>query len=124
MLNPEFVTVEAGGENFAGFESVQVSASIKEAARTFKLETTERPGQFKFPPGTPMVIRANGDLLCDGYCNLFEPSGDAGQHQISVSGRSRAQDVIDSSADTETTGPPPAQTQTPPDRYASTRAPP
>lgn len=102
MLNPEFVTVEADGIPYTGFESVQVSASIKEAARTFKVETTERPGQYKFPPGTHIAIRANGDLLCDGYVNRFEPSGDATSHKITISGRSKSQDAIDSSADTET----------------------
>lgn len=102
MLNPEFVTVTAGGMVYSGFESIEVSASIKEAARTFKVETTERPGQFNFPPGTAISISANGDLLCEGYVNRFKPSGDATKHKITIEGRSKSQDVIDSSADTET----------------------
>lgn len=102
MLNPEYVTIEADGLVYTGFESVSVSASIKEAARTFKIDTTERPGQFKFPPGTHIAIRANGDLMCDGYVNRFEPKGDAEKHGITISGRSKSQDAIDSSADTPT----------------------
>lgn len=102
MLNPEFVEIATPGGIFAGFESVEVSASIKEACRTFKIETTERPGQFKFPPGTPIRISANGDLLADGYVNKYDPSGDEKSHKISISGRSKSQDFVDSSADTET----------------------
>ena len=101
MLNPELVLVHAGGETFGGWESAQVTASIKEASRTFKLETTERPGQFKFPPGTPISITANGDLLCDGYVNEYEPSGDAESHKICITGRSGSQDVVDCAADTD-----------------------
>lgn len=101
MLNPEFVTVVAGGGVYSGFESVEVTASIKEACRSFSIETTERPGAFNFPPGTPIQILANGDLLVDGYVNQYKPSGDATSHKITISGRSKGQDVVDCGADHE-----------------------
>lgn len=102
MLNPEFIVVEADGGQFSGFESVEVTASIKEACRSFKLTTTEHPGDFKFPPGTAIRITSNGDLLVDGYVNKYEPSGDDKKHKITISGRSKSQDFVDSDADTET----------------------
>lgn len=99
MLNPEFVTVVADGIVYSGFEKVEVKASIKEACRTFTIETTERPGQFSFPPGTAIQILSNGNLLVDGFVNQYRPSGDAETHRISISGRSKGQDFVDSSAD-------------------------
>ena len=101
-LNPEFVTVAAGGSLYDGWERVEVTASMKEAARTFKLDTTEHSTVFastwNFPPGTPVQILANGSLLLDGYVNEYAPQGDAENHTVSVSGRGKGQDFIDSSA--------------------------
>lgn len=98
MLNQEFVTAVAGGVVYTGWESMKVTASIKEAVRTFKLETTEQVGQFNFPPGTPIQIYANGSLMVDGYVNVYQPSGDAGDHKVTVSGRGKGQDAVDCAA--------------------------
>lgn len=99
MLNPEIITVVAGGAIYTGWERVQVSAGIDQAARDFTLETTERIGEWKFPPGTPVQIYANDDLLVDGYVNAYEASGDANSHRIAIRGRGKGQDIIDSSAE-------------------------
>lgn len=93
-LNPEYITVNG----FAGWESVQISASMRKAAREFQVSTTERLGEFTWPPGTPVVITANGDLMVDGYVNRYQPSFDANSHKINVSGRSAAQDFVDCAA--------------------------
>ena len=102
MLNPEYITVVAGGMTYSGWTRVQVTAAIDEAARTFSLETTERIGEWKFPPGTPIEIKANGDLLVSGYTNSYEASGEAESHRISIRGRGKGQDIIDSSAEHHT----------------------
>jgi prophage tail gpP-like protein len=101
MLNDEIITVVAGGIPYTGWERVQVSAGIDEAARSFSLETTERIGEWSFPPGTPLQIFANEDLLLDGYVNNYEASADATSHRITIKGRSRSQDLVDSSAEHE-----------------------
>jgi prophage tail gpP-like protein len=102
MLNEEIITVLAGGVTYSGWERVQVSAGLDDAARSFTLETTERLGEWSFPPGTPVQIFANGDLLLNGYVNAYEASADATSHRISIKGRSRSQDLIDSSAEHDT----------------------
>ena len=102
MLNDEFITVVAGGLQFSGWERVQVTAGLDQAARAFSLETSERIGEWKFPPGTPIAIFANGDLLVDGYVNAYEASADASSHRISIRGRSKSQDLVDSSAEHDT----------------------
>ncbi len=99
MLNVEVVTIVAGGAPYDEWERMTVTAALNDATRTFTIETTERPGSFRFPPGTPVQIRANGDLLVDGYVNAYEASGDAKSHKISIKGRSKGQDFVDSSAE-------------------------
>ena len=98
MLNPEYVTARVGGRDYDGWESVTIDAAINEATRTFTLETTEFPGEWNFPPSTPIEIRSNGDLFVAGYTNRFSPKGDARNHGITISGRGKGQDFVDCAA--------------------------
>ncbi len=102
MLNPEIVTVVAGGMVYTGWEKVTVTAGIKQAAREFTLETTERPGAWNFPPGTPAQVLSNGDLLAAGFVNDYSGHVEAKSHRITIRGRSKSQDLVDSSAEHET----------------------
>ena len=99
MNNREEITVIAGGHRYRGFEDVHVRAAINEAARNFQIKTTESPGEFRFPCGTPIQILANGDLTLDGYVNLYSPSGDEKTHTIGLQGRGKGQDFIDCAPD-------------------------
>lgn len=99
MLNDEYVTVVAGGRIYTGWEKVQVTASLKEAARTFTLETTEHPGEWNFKPGTPIDILANGDLMVRGYVNSYIANVDKSTHVVRIQGRGKGQDYVDSAAE-------------------------
>lgn len=101
-LNVEQVTVQAGGQTYDEWEDVSINYALNEAARSFTLRGTERPGQFRFPPGTPIKILANGTLILDGYVNKYNPAGDATGHTVTIAGRSKSQDFIDSSAQHDT----------------------
>lgn len=102
MLNVERIEITAGGARYDEWEKVSVIAAIDEAVRQFSIETTERSGSFRFPPGTPVTITANGELVVDGFTNAYEASADAKTHRISIRGRSKGQDFVDSSADHST----------------------
>lgn len=101
-LNPELVFVIADGVPFGGWEKVQISASMRQECREFMLQTTERStpfiSEFNFPPGTPIQIVANGDIVIDGYVNRYRPKGNATSHSVTIQGRSVAQDIVDCSA--------------------------
>lgn len=102
-MGPEFVTVAAGGSRWTAFESVEATASYKEAARSFKLEIAAESGPvatfWTFKAGTPVDIFLNADLACAGYVDRYQPQlGEHDTAKIAVSGRSRAQDFIDSAA--------------------------
>lgn len=100
--NVEKISVLAGGHSYEEWEQVTVSYAINEATRSFTLRGTERPGQWRFPPGTPVTILANGEVVLVGYVNRYQPEGDARIHTVTISGRSKSQDFIDNSAVHET----------------------
>jgi prophage tail gpP-like protein len=101
-MNEEYVTVVAGGGIYSGFEKVQVRAGIDQASRSFGIQTTEMAigfgSSYNFPPGTPIQILANGDLLLNGFVNMYRPVFDKHKHHVEIEGRCRAQDWVDSSA--------------------------
>lgn len=102
-MGPEFVTVKANGKEWTAFKRVQVRASFTEAARTFQIEIAAEatPGEAAaaFRAGTLIEIEFSGDLVFTGYVDRYQPKlGHHNQAEISVSGRSKSQDAIDSSA--------------------------
>src|SRR5579885_35596 len=101
-MGEELVTVVAGGGRWTGFKKVTVSRKFSHAAGSFTLEIAEELGPATagvFLPGTPIEILANGSLLLAAYVDRFQPKlGEHNQASATVSGRSKGQDFIDSSA--------------------------
>lgn len=106
-MGPEFVTLLAGGMQWSGFEKVMVRAAFTESARTFNVTIAAEPvpsvAAWAFKAGTAVDILFNGALACRGYVDRYQPRlGEHSQAQIMVSGRSKGQDMIDSSAEHST----------------------
>ncbi|GJE54584.1 phage baseplate assembly protein [Methylobacterium thuringiense] len=101
-MSDEFVTVSVGGTNYSAFESMSVTAAFDQAARSFDLTIAAEFGKAGtaavFKAGAALEIRTNGDLLLKGYVDHFKPSLGPDTYTIGVSGRSKSQDAIDSSA--------------------------
>lgn len=98
-----FITVAAGGGLWRAFERVMVRASFQEAARSFQLEVAAEPGAaataWMFKAGTQVDILSNGSLMCHGFVDRYQPR--LREHDtaiVTISGRSKSQDYIDSSA--------------------------
>lgn len=97
-MGTEHVKIVVGALEFSNWEKVEVTAAINEACRTFSVETTERPGEWAFPPGTPVSVLAGLSLLVTGYVNHYHSSGDAKSHNVSIRGRGKGQDFVDCAA--------------------------
>jgi prophage tail gpP-like protein len=102
-MGPEIVTVSAGGSNFVSFKTFELTAAFKDAARSFHLVIAAEAGPlataWALGAGVPVSISLSGDLAFTGYVDRYKPSIE--EHKkadIAVSGRSKAQDFIDSSA--------------------------
>lgn len=98
-MSTEFVELIAGGFRWSAWDQIEITAAINEACRSFGVKTSERPGQFAFPPGTPVQVLATGTLVLDGYVNTYQSSGEKTAHDISIAGRSKGQDFVDCSGD-------------------------
>lgn len=97
------VTVSAGGRLWTAWRRVMVRASFKSAARSFQIEAAAEGGpsatKWTFKAGTLVEIMFDGKLACRGYVDRYQPK--LGHHdtaEITISGRSKSQDFIDSSA--------------------------
>jgi prophage tail gpP-like protein len=102
-MGPELVTVLANGAPWTAFRRVMVRASFKEAARSFHLDIAAEPGASAtnavFRAGTSIDILFNGVPVLRGYVDRKKPHlNEHDKAEIAVSGRAKAQDMIDSSA--------------------------
>ncbi|WP_243368860.1 phage baseplate assembly protein [Microvirga solisilvae] len=99
---PEIVTVMVGSDRYTSWKRVLISASIREAARSFHLEVAAETGApataRQFKAGAEVDISANNDRLLIGYVDRYQPRIEAGSAGITITGRSKAADLIDSSA--------------------------
>jgi prophage tail gpP-like protein len=103
VLNSETVTVLANGMQWTAWKSVNVMASFKHAARSFSIVAAAEPGgsatAWTFKAGTQIDILFNGDLVCRGFVDRYQPKRRGhSAAEIVISGRSKSQDYIDSSA--------------------------
>lgn len=102
-MGDEFVTVIANGAQWSAWRRVTVRASFQDAARSFQIEAAAEPGgaatAWTFKAGTQIDILFNGSLACRGYVDRYQPQlGEHNLAEVTISGRSRSQDLIDSSA--------------------------
>jgi len=96
------ITLAANGKQYSAWESISVTASIAEAARSFSIELAEDDltlieDPHWIAPGDHVDIFADGILILSGYVNEYKASFSATSHTVTVTGRSKAQDAIDCS---------------------------
>lgn len=103
MPSEEIVTVNCGGQQFRAWQHVSISAAIKEAARAFRLEVVAELGAAEtfqvFKAGAEVEILFNSDLVLKGYVDRYQPRISHNDAMITISGRSKSADLIDSAAE-------------------------
>lgn len=96
------VTIVAGGRRVSGWTEVTISGGLDQMPASFSLGMTERyPGEaadLVLNPGDPCTILLGGDVVMQGYINRTPRHLGTKQHDITVEGRSRCQDLVDCSA--------------------------
>jgi prophage tail gpP-like protein len=96
----EIVTLVVGGKRLSGFQEVNVTRSMEQAAIAFGLQATNpawHEDAWALRVGAEVELYSNGTLLCRGYIDTYEADHDAeaGQHDVRVSGSSKAADALD-----------------------------
>ncbi len=99
----EELTIKTGGQALGGWQRVRVTRGVELCPSHFDLELTERfPGQAGkavVADGAACTVALSGDLVLTGYIDRYMPSYDKHQHRVRLVGRSRPQDIVDSSID-------------------------
>lgn len=102
MADPNLLTLRVGGQLFAGWKAVNIRAGIEQMAGTYELAITERwpqqPKDWVIPPGELCEVLIGDDVVISGYVDAVAVTYDANTHDIKVTGRDRAGDLVDCSA--------------------------
>jgi prophage tail gpP-like protein len=97
------VTLTIGGQAISGWTDIRITQGIERLPSDFSVGLTERyPGELAqviTKPGAPCVVEVGQDVVITGYVDRFVPSLSAGQHSITVTGRSKCQDLVDCAAE-------------------------
>ena len=105
-MGVEILRVVVGGMAYTSWEGATIRAALNEAARSFSLRVALEGGgaatAWTFKAGAAVSIYANGDLMLTGYVDRYQPSLDGKRIEATITGRSKAADAIDSSAEHDT----------------------
>jgi len=91
------------GERYSGWKSIRLSRGVERAVSDFTLSVSEkwplfeRPEPWQIAPGSKCEIYIDNELILTGYTDSYQPKVDATSHAVTVSGRSKTMDFIDSS---------------------------
>lgn len=95
----EIVTLTVGGQRLGGFQEVNITRSMEQAAIAFALRATNpswHPDAWALRLGAEVELHTSGTLLCRGFIDTYEADhGEGAQHEVRISGRSKAADAID-----------------------------
>lgn len=96
------VMLSVDGKDWGGWKSYRVGLGMQQLAGTFDLQLTERwAGQSvrrEIPEGAPCTLHYDGELLITGYIDRVNPTYNAQDHSVSISGRDKTCDLVDCSA--------------------------
>lgn len=101
QITDDTLTIQIGTRRFGGWQSVRVSRGIERMPSDFELQVTERSpngGIVAVMPGDPCIVRIGNDVVVTGYLDRYNASIAPGEHQISLVGRSKCEDLVDCAA--------------------------
>lgn len=94
------VTLSVNGKDYAGWKTMDVTLSMENLAGGFSLGVSEKwpNGQRDIKPGDACAVKMNGQTVITGYVDDTDVSFDATTHELTVTGRDKAGDLVDCSA--------------------------
>lgn len=96
------VTLTVNGTVYGGWKTIRITLSLENLSGVFELGISEKwPGQtvpWGIRYGDDCTLKIGNDLILSGYVDEIQINYDKENHGITVSGRDKAGDLIDSSA--------------------------
>jgi prophage tail gpP-like protein len=101
LPNAEDLSIKSAGQTLGGWTMVRVSRSVEAYPSQFMVQLTERyPGQASkivLTPGVSCTVSLGRDLVITGYIDRVMATISAAQHDVVIIGRSKTEDLVDSS---------------------------
>jgi len=98
----DLVTLKLGGQIHGGWTEVAIESSLTSVSDSFTVSITDLyPGQqasFAVAAGNPCSLAIGDTTLITGYVNDVDISYDAASHRVTLRGRDKTGDLVDSSA--------------------------
>jgi prophage tail gpP-like protein len=96
------------GEEYSGWKSLRITRSLENATSDFEVTVSERwlfrDQAWQIFPGSTCELYMEGEIVLTGYIDAYRPKYSATSHDVTVSGRSKTCDFVDSSVLFETDG--------------------
>ena len=91
------ITIKVNGVELSGFKSSTVTSSMETVSSAFSFSATAQPGQdYPIKAGDEVTVDIDGTTRVTGFVDAVAVSYSANSHTISISGRDRLADLIDS----------------------------
>lgn len=96
------ISIAAAGQTVSGWQSVKISRGLERGPSSFTVGLTEKyPGvatEIALRPGEPIDVLIGSELVMRGYVDRYASGISENTHQVSITGRSISQDLVDCSA--------------------------
>lgn len=94
------ITLEVNGQQYTQFKSASVQLRLDALTNTFGFEATSEDGNpLPFRGGEACKINVDGELILTGVIEIVSVSYSSTSHNISISGRDKTGDLLDSTLD-------------------------
>lgn len=101
------ITIDIDNQTYTGWESIEVYDDIEQLGNNFTL-TTNIPTETNLviKKGQAIIIKIDGETLLTGYVDRVRKREDANSSQVTVIGRDKVSDFVDSRVSNKTFTPP------------------
>lgn len=93
--------LKVNGQKYVGWKRMSLSESLEQVFKSFEFTMADRwPGQeinLPLRPGLACEVVLEGERVLTGYIDNAEPDIDAENHEVTISGRDKTQDLVDCS---------------------------
>jgi len=91
------ISISVNGQAFENFTSASVSIALDSISGSFNFTAVSTKGQLlPFRNGDACQILVDGEAVIDGFIEKLDYTYNAKSHSITVSGRDKTADLIDS----------------------------
>jgi prophage tail gpP-like protein len=100
---PDELTLMVNGRAWTGWTGVRLTRGVERMPSDFEVEVTEKypldAAAIDISPGQTCAVKLGEDLVLTGYVDRYTAEVSPEEHRITISGRSKSEDMVDCSAE-------------------------